>query len=146
MHVSLMLVLYKAIALGFARVGVRAHVDGLDGAELLELAPDLGLARVEVDPADEERLEGVLGHVLPGTGVPQRDLLLQLVGHLLLLVALLPLQPGRKENRSELGLSRLTRRGRPYLSSLVSNFRGGGVSVGSSHWTLPSPRRSARPW
>ena len=93
MHVLLMLILNKAVTPGFARLLVVDHPDGLDGAVGVELSPQLRLGGVVVDPADEQGLEGVLGGFVVGRGVPQGNLLLQLVSHLLLFVPFLSRQP-----------------------------------------------------
>ena len=51
-----------------------------------------------ISPSDEESLEGVCGGVLAGVGgVPERDLLLELVRHLLLLLALLAGESGKQD-------------------------------------------------
>ena len=91
-----MLVFYVRVSPGLARVDVADHPDSLDGPVLLELATDLGLGGVVVDAAQEERLEGVGRRLGVGVGVPERDLLLQLVRYLLLLLALLALQSGNQ--------------------------------------------------
>ena len=94
MHVSLMLKLDEAVTLRLFSLLVLDHFDLLDRPVGLELAPDLGLAGVVVDPADEEGLEGVGGDFFGGGWIPERDFLFQLVNHLLFFLALLAFEPG----------------------------------------------------
>ena len=63
MHVSLVLELDEAVALRLLGLLVLDHFDLLDRAVGLKLASDLRLARVVVDPAHEEGLEGVGGDI-----------------------------------------------------------------------------------
>ena len=93
MHVSLMLKLNKAITPRLPSLLVMDHFDLLYRPVGLELASDLGLAGVVVDPAHEEGLEGVGGDVLIGRRIPQGNLLLELVHDLLFFLALLALKP-----------------------------------------------------
>merc|ERR550539_1925740 len=53
-------------------------------------SPEFGLRGVVIDSGHEECLEGVLGDVFSRCGVPERDLLLQLVRYLLLFLLVLP--------------------------------------------------------
>ena len=95
MHVSLMLKLNKAITPRLPSLLVMDHFDLLYRSVGLEIAPDLGLAGVEVDPAHEEGLEGVGGDIFGGRRVPQRDLLLELVDHLLFFLTLFAFNPAK---------------------------------------------------
>jgi hypothetical protein len=95
MHIPFMLIFNKAITPGFPRLLVVHHFDLLDRAVRLKLAPDLGLARVVVDPADEEGLEGVGGHAFGRRGVPECDFLLEFVSDLFFFLALLSFESGR---------------------------------------------------
>ena len=95
MHVSLMLKLNKAITPRLPSLLVMDHFDLLYRSVGLEIAPDLGLAGVEVDPAHEEGLEGVGGDIFGGRRVPQRDLLLELVHHLLFFLTLFAFNPAK---------------------------------------------------
>jgi hypothetical protein len=100
-HVPLVLVLDESVPLWLSAICVLHQVDALDGAERLELSPQLGLARVVVNSRHEQRLEGVLRGRLARVWVPERNFLLQLVRHLLLLLLLLAIK-SENEGKSDI--------------------------------------------
>ena len=87
-----MLIFNKAITLRLPSLFVWNHLDLFDHAIRLKLAPELGLAGVVVDPADVQGLEGVGGGNFVGVGIPEGNLLLQLVGNLFIFFSLLAFQ------------------------------------------------------
>ena len=92
MHIPFMLIFNKAITLRLPSLLVMYHLDLFDRTVSLELAPDLRLAGVEVDSADEQSLEGVGRRLLVRRGVPESDLLLQLVRDLFFFFAFFALK------------------------------------------------------
>ena len=91
-----MLIFNKAITLRLPRLFVMYHLDLFDRPVGLELASDLWLAGVEVDPADEQRLEGVGRRLFVRRRVPESDLLLELVRNLLFFFAFFAFKSKRK--------------------------------------------------
>ena len=84
MHIPLVLIFDETITTWFARFFIVNHLDLLNWSVRLELTPEFRLARVEVDPADEQGLERVGRDLLRGGGVPQCDFLFEFVSDLFL--------------------------------------------------------------
>ena len=116
-----MLKLNKAVSPRLSRLLVMDHPDGLDRTVGVELTPQLRLGCVLVNPGHKQGLERVLGRFVVGSGVPQGNLLLQLVSYLLLFVSLLTCQP---ETNKEVSIQ---------MSDFLVRKS---VILTSPHWTL----------